>query len=151
MYSFETANFGMDSEAIHYLRNRFNYKSIPFKDIESFTIRKGPDINNWWLAFILGLCFIAFALYEIVTLIGMFYSNDVHVIYIQRIILPLLPALVGTYLIVLSLRKTITLTIIYGVKKDQFSLREVIKKGNFENFINHLKQFNPDGKLHVDI
>jgi hypothetical protein len=151
MYQFETNNFGLNSEAIHLLRNRFNYKSIPLKDIDKLSIKKGPDINNWLIALLVGLSLISFALYETVTLIEMFYSEDVHVIYVQRIILPFLPALIGIYLLVLSLRRTTILQIMYGSEKHQFSLMEIIKKDSLENFISHLKLVVPEYKIHLEV
>lgn len=62
-YKFETNEFGLSEKAIHLLRNRYNYQTFEYKDIDEIEIGKGRLINNWIVIFVLGLVLTTGALY----------------------------------------------------------------------------------------
>jgi hypothetical protein len=61
LYKFEAEQFGVSDDSIHLLRNRFNYQTINFKEIDSVTIKTGKDLKNWVIV-LLYIVFICFSL-----------------------------------------------------------------------------------------
>ncbi len=46
LYKYEAEQFGISEKSLHLLRNRFNYKTIDFNQIDSITIKKGKTMKN---------------------------------------------------------------------------------------------------------
>ena len=152
MYNFQTSEFGISAEGFHFLRSGFNYKTEAFSNIEKMVIKRGHEIQNWILSLVIGLLLIGVSLYLIVTLVLMFNSENVHVIYVERIILPLFPLLVGGYLVYVGLRRSVIIQIqfIRGGRRN-YSLLELEKKNQLQDFIKYLNQVIPDYKIKIEI
>jgi hypothetical protein len=45
-YDIESKDFALSPEGIHLLRNRFNYKTIDFSDINKATFTRAADTKN---------------------------------------------------------------------------------------------------------
>jgi uncharacterized membrane protein YqjE len=138
-YKFTTNEFGISETGIHLLRSNFNYKTIDLKDITLIEIKKGKLINNWMLIFLLGISLITFSLYCVFKLVIAFNDDSVRHIFIEQIILPVLPLLLGGFCVNASVRKGMIITIRTNGKDTSYPLEDLIKKNEYEDFINYLK------------
>lgn len=151
-YKFQTQEFGVSETGIHLLRSNYNYETINYNDISLFEITKGKVIRNWILILTIGFGLIGFSIYYVSGLIDVFNDHSIHAIYIEEIVVPVLPFLLGGYCIFISMKTGIIFKIISNDKKDFFPLEEIIKRNELEDFINYLKS-NKDksSKLHLNI
>ena len=60
-YAFETDEFALSDAHLHWLRSRYNYKTVAYRDIDSFLLTRGREVNNWWLLFGFGIALLALA------------------------------------------------------------------------------------------
>lgn len=137
-YKFTTNEFGISETGIHLLRSNFNYKTIEFKDITLVEIKNGKLINNWMLILLLGIGLISFSLYCVYRLVIAFNDDSVRHIYIEQIILPLLPFLLGGFCLNTSARNGMIINIRYNGKDSSYPLEYLIKKNEYEDFIDYL-------------
>jgi hypothetical protein len=125
-YSFETREFGTSETGIHLLRSRFNYETIPFIEIERLTIEKGKELTNWLVVLVFGQGLVISSLYYALRIFNVIGNSEVNVIYIEEIIVPLIPLMVGGYCIYSSLRTGTVLRMkTTKGKNDKFPLREL--------------------------
>ncbi len=134
-YKFETKEFAVSEKGIHFLRSRFNYETIGFNELASFRIDIGREVNNWILLLAIGILFLSFSIYYTV---GMFYiiaNNEVRVIHIEEIIIPVLPFLVGGYFVYASMQNgmMLSVTTIKG-KTKRLPLKELVKENKLSEF-----------------
>lgn len=138
-YLFEAEKFGLSEKSIHLLRNRYNYKTIDLEDVDSITIAKGKDLNNWaWVLFI-GVMLLAFVAYDSLKILNLYGDENTHVIYLERLLVPLFPFVLGIYTVIISLRNSKVMRMYVGSKKYHFSLRRIIKADNYDEFIVQMK------------
>lgn len=143
LYKFETEEFGLSDVGIHYLRNRYNYKTINYEVIESIEIKKGNDLRNWlWVLFI-GLALLSFVIYDLISIYLLLNSDSTYVIYIERLLIPLIPLLLGVYSIVISLRVTKVIVGQSRKGKIYLSLRKIITENQYEEFKKYMKEKIP--------
>jgi hypothetical protein len=138
-YDFELTDFALSNNGIHLLRNRFNFKTIGFHDVDSIILKKGAETKNIVLCLVIGISLLIFAFFQA---IGMYESiNDptVNRIYIEELILPFLPALIGGYCIYISLKKAPILYVKSGKETHRLRLKEVIKNDKTEVLKLYLK------------
>lgn len=133
-YTFETNQFGINEEGIHLLRNRFNYKSIQTKEIESLELKNGKEFKNWILLLLLGIGMLTFAGYYVIAIISFFNDASSGSFYIEELLVPFLPTFIGAYLIYISFKNTINLIVRLRNKKFQFSMSQLIKDNKLEEF-----------------
>lgn len=138
-YQFTTNEFGISETDIHLLRSNFNYKTIDFKDITLIEINKGKLINNWILILLLGIGLISFSLYCAFKLVIAFNDDSVRHIFIEQIILPVLPLLMGSFCLYTSARNGMVINIRYNGKDVSYPLEDLIKRNEYEDFITYLK------------
>ena len=138
-YKFTTSEFDISETGIHLLRSNFNYKTINFKDITLVEIKKGKLINNWILILVLGTVLIAFSLYCVFKLVIAFNTDSVRHIFIEQIILPVLPLLLGGFCIYSSVRNGMIISIRNNGKDTSYPIEDIIKKNEYEDFIAYLK------------
>ena len=131
-YYFETAEFGLSSRGIHLLRSRFNYETYDFQDIDTLTIEKGKELNNWVIILILGLGLTVFSVWYSYGLIDI--VKEAHVIYVEQILVPVIPFMLGSYCIYSSTRDGTILRVHTIKKTDKFSLKEIEKAKKLEDF-----------------
>ncbi|GAL85589.1 hypothetical protein MYP_2818 [Sporocytophaga myxococcoides] len=137
-YKFSTREFGVSDTGIHLLRSNFNYSTINFKDITSLEIGRGRLIRNWLFVFIFGLSLIAFSIYYAIGLIGVFNDQSIKRIYIEELMVPFLPALLGGFCIHSASRKGVVMKIQHNGKKSSFPLEDIIKNNQYEDLVDYL-------------
>ena len=143
LYKFETEQFGLSDEGIHYLRNRFNYKTINYDTIESIEIKKGKDLKNWLWVITIGLALLTFVIYDLISIYLLLNSDTTYVIYIEILLIPLIPLLLWLYSVIRSLRVT---EVIVGRSRNEnfhLSLRKIIKENQFDEFEKYIKEKIP--------
>ena len=140
LYDFEATDFALSNKGVHLLRSRYNYRTIEYESIEKATIKRGSEINNVIVVFVLGIGLVAFALFQSLSVIALFKNPDVHVIYIESIVLPVLPGLLGFYLIYIATKKGPILIIETSKKKQKLRLRDFMKNNSMEDLRNYLSQ-----------
>ena len=136
-YDFEGRDFALSNKGIHLLRSRYNYKTIEYDDIQKAIIKRGVEISNAFVVLILGILLSAFALYQAWTVIQFFLSNEGGTIYIETIVLPVIPGILGIYLLYLAAKKGLILTIQSNNGNRKMRLNEFVKS----NKINDLRIF----------
>lgn len=150
-YQFETREFGISEKGIYFLRNRYNYKTVEFKKIERLIIERGKELNNWFLILIVGLILVFFSLYYSLKLFQVFNNDEINRIYIEEILIPVLPLMLGGYCIYASTKNCTILRIITIDKKGKkFPIKEIERKGELKVFTEFLKD-TLKTKLKVDI
>lgn len=139
-YAFETTEFGLSDQGIHLLRSRFNYETISFSDIESVTIEKGKELNNWAAILTFGIVLVGIAVFYILRALHVIGNQEVNVIYVEQIIIPVIPFLLGCYCLYSSTRNGTVLRFrtISG-KNDKFPLKEIEKKDDLACLQQYLK------------
>lgn len=142
-YHFETSEFGVSDTAVHYLRSRFNYKTIPYTEVDSIKIERGKELNNWGIILALGIALLAFGGYYCYALYVFMFETAVHrTISPEQILLPLIPLLAGGYCLYSSTRNgTILLLTKRDGTRDKFSLREIQKNNQLAGFQSFLRQY----------
>ncbi len=141
IYDFETEQFGLSKSSIHLLRNRFNYKTIDFVNIDSVVIKKGKELKNWVWVLIVGLGLLIFVMFDLIRIYE--YYQESFVIYIERLLIPFFPLLLGLYSVMLSFRSSQIMIVKNGNKKHHLSLRKFIKSNNYKDFIVFIREHYP--------
>ncbi|MGN6494398.1 MAG: hypothetical protein ACTHLE_20570 [Agriterribacter sp.] len=90
-YAFKANDFALSGQGIHLLRNGFNYKTIEYGQIKKATIKRAREIKNVFLSMLFGILLLAFVISQSFYLIKVFNDPNVHRIYIESIVLPVLP------------------------------------------------------------
>lgn len=140
-YNFETDQFGLSKDSIHLLRNRYNFKTIDFDKIDSIEIKNGKDLKNWILVLLIGLGLLCFVFYDLIRIYE--YYQESYIIYIERLLIPLFPFLLGVYSVIISFRKSQIMIVSHGNKKFYLSLRQLVKSNTFEQFNLTIKDYYP--------
>jgi hypothetical protein len=150
-YHFETREFGISDTGIHLLRSGFNYETIEFFQIERLTIEKGKELNNWIAILVVGLMLISFSLYYSFRLFSVVSSGEVNVVYIEEVLVPLFPFLIGAYCLYSSTRNG-TILQIETVKKtsNKYLLKELERNNSLQSFQEFLKG-RLGGKVSVNL
>ena len=138
-YTFQTNQFGISTDTIDLLRNRFPYKSIPINSITSIDIKKGKDLKNWWWVLAIGLALTLYALWDITQILGILSDKHTHVVYVERLVIPAIPLMLGLYSIIIASRNTKVMIIKSNDKSYYLSLRELVKQQQFDPFVSHLQ------------
>lgn len=139
-YHYQTREFGLSEEAVHLLRNSYNYKSYKYSDIANITIGKGKGIKNWMVVLVIGIALVLFAIWYTLGIFGIISNKEVRVIYIEEIIVPLFPFLVGFYCIYVSTKtETVVRLKMTDNKVDSLPLKEIEKSGKLSDFQDFLE------------
>lgn len=142
MYKFESEYFALSDDAFHLMRSRFNFKSYPANEISQITIEKGHLINNWIAILLLGIALIGFTIYYSISLFLLLQNGEVNRIYIEEIVVPVIPLLLGIYCVVNSLRTGATLKIeLNNSKSKRFPLNKLDDQ-SMNDLITKLKESN---------
>jgi hypothetical protein len=137
-YDFETADFALSVQGLHLLRSGFNYETVRYQEIDKATVKRGREIKNVFSAMIFGTGLLAFAVLQIMFVIGLFNNPGVHSIYIESIVLPFLPGLFGIYLLYIANKKAVILIIETGSKIQKLRLGDFVKRNDMLRLINYL-------------
>jgi hypothetical protein len=138
-YKFSTPEFGISETGFHLLRSNFNYETIDFKNIDFISIKKGKLINNWVIIFLIGTGMIFFSLWYMYRLFIWWENPESRHIYIENILIPFLPIVMGGYCVYSALKTGLVVSIIYGSKQKTFPLTTIVRMGELEDFIQFLK------------
>jgi hypothetical protein len=101
--------------------------------LERAVIKRGAEIKNSLLSFIIGVALLSFSVLKGISLYHDFNDPTVHMIYIESILLPLFPALIGLYLVYASFKKGPILQVEQGNVRYKLRLRETQKNNQTEN------------------
>jgi hypothetical protein len=125
-YYFETQEFGVSDHGIHLLRSRFNYKTIDFSQVAKISIERGKELNNWIAVLVLGVALISFAVYYAAGVFTTITGGTQRVIYIEGIVVPIIPFLMGVYCLYSSTRNGVVMRV-YTLedKHERFPLKEL--------------------------
>ena len=94
-YTYEAEKFAVSDNGLHLLRNRFNYETILWNTIESIEVRDGKDLRNWlWVLFV-GVVLAGYAIYDVFHILFIFNDPNVHRIYVERLVVPVIPLSLG--------------------------------------------------------
>src|SRR5690349_15080427 len=106
VYIYEAEKFAVSENGLHLLRNRFNYETISWNTIETVEVRDGKDLRNWlWVLFV-GVALAGYATYDIFYIFFIFNDPTVRRIYVERLVIPVIPLSLGLYSIFIALRNT---------------------------------------------
>ena len=128
-YHYQSEDFALSDDGVHLLRNRYNYKTIAYSEVEKATIRRAVEVKNSPVLLALGTIFLAFAFYQSRWVIDLFNDPTVYHIYIESIVLPVLPAAIGVYCLYTGLRKGPVLLLSIGNSVQKLRLRSLYKQG----------------------
>ena len=95
-YDFELTDFALSENGIHFLRNGFNYKTIAYHDLDRALIKRGIEIKNSFLSLLVGTALVSFSLFKCISLYKEFSDPTVYRFYIESILLPLFPDIIGS-------------------------------------------------------
>ncbi len=133
LYKFTTDQFGISESGIHLLRSGYNYKTIVFSEMESISIGKGKQISNWIIALAFGMLLVFAGLYVWVHVFhAYFFRDDVHVFYIEQLAFPVIPLIIGSYAIFVSLKTGMTISVTANSKTISFSAEKLRKQGQMD-------------------
>jgi hypothetical protein len=142
-YLFQAEKFAVSEGNLHLLRNGFNYETIPFNSVISMEVRDGKDLKNWlWVLFVGGVL-TGYALWDVFQVL--FILNDPHTyhIYIERLLIPVIPMALGVYSIYIALRNTRVMIAKSSSKTYYLSLRALVKNQQFLEFTEYMKKNHP--------
>jgi hypothetical protein len=140
-YLFETKYFGLSDSGFHWLRDRFNYKTVSYQNIDKIEIGKGSAIQNRYFVLVIGIVLVCFASYYVIGLMRFFITPSYERININLVVLPVLPLLVGLYCIYVASKTAIVLKIYYNQSKsDSFPLAEIIKENKSDQLYGFLTE-----------
>jgi hypothetical protein len=88
---------------------------------------------------VIGISLLVFAFFQAIGIYESINDPTVNRIYIEGIILPFLPAMIGGYCIYISLKKAPILYVKSGKEKHRLRLKEVIKNNKIEELKLYLR------------
>lgn len=138
-YDFESKDFALSDKGVHLLRNRFNYKTISFTELDKATFTKDVETKNVGLTWVVGILLILFAIFQSKGVYESFNDPSVREIYIESIVLPVLPFLIGLYCVYISVKKVPTLLVEIPGGKYKLNLEDIIKSQQLDNLQAYLK------------
>ena len=139
-YTFETPGFGLSNNGLHLLRSGYNYKTIDYSDIQEATLKRDVAIKNWLLVLVIGVTLILAAVFQAIHVYNLFTNPEVHTVYIESIVLPALPLILGNYCIYVALKKTTVLHVIHPGGKTKLSLNQVTRDQQVHAFVSFLQE-----------
>ena len=143
-YPYECEQFGVSGSAIHLLRNGYNHKTIAFDNIDSMVIMKGKELRNWILVLIIALSLIVFVAMDIFWLFGFLTNAQPGPIYIERLLIPVLPLALGIYMLIVAFRTTMVMKVFSKGKYYYLSLQPFMKRGSFSRFCTFVREVYPN-------
>ena len=86
----------------------------------------------------MGIGLISFSIYYLIGLIDAFNDPKVHKIYVEAIVAPVLPLLIGFFCVYSSIRTGIIMKIENDGKRISLPLTKIIKKDELKEFIGYI-------------
>jgi len=142
-YLFQAEKFAISEGNLHLLRNGFNYETIPFDSVTSIEVRDGKDLKNWlWVLFV-GGALTGYALWDVFHILFILNDPNTHRIYVERLVIPVIPMALGVYSIYIAIRNTRVMIVKSASKTWYLSLRELVKSQQFLEFTAYMKTNHP--------
>ncbi len=135
-----TTDFALSENGIHLLRDGYNYKTIGWHSIDKAIIKNGPEIKNPFLSLAAGLALIILAGMKAISLYWDFTDPALHRIYIESILLPLFPALIGVYFLYACFKKGLILQVEESRSVCRLRLSELEKQNGLAGLKSYLHQ-----------
>lgn len=133
-YLFQSTKFAVSDNGIHLLRSGFNYKTIRWNEVDSIKIKKGKELNNSWIVFLLGLILLTVVAFLTIRTVDILMHEE-HAGQYVKMLLFLLIAFVGVYFVHNSMRTGIMMSVNYAAhKKEMFQLNEIIQQNRLNEF-----------------
>lgn len=124
-YHYSTKQFGISDEGVHFLRNRFEYKKLPFSSIEKIELKKGMQLNNWAVILAIGVALISTTTYLTLGILKAL-EHPGYSFRAFRIVYLLFIPFIGGYFIYEALQYGLVLEVNYeGKKIKRFHLRRL--------------------------
>jgi hypothetical protein len=142
-YLFKAERFAISEGNLHLLRNEFNYETIPMESINTIEVRDGKDLKNWWWVLFVGIALTGYALWDVFYILFILNDPETYMIYVERLVLPVIPMALGIYSIYIALRNTRVMVVKNTSKSYYLSLRELVKRQQFLEFIEYMKKAHP--------
>jgi hypothetical protein len=138
-YTFQTNDFALSEEGIHLLRNNYNYRTVSFLVITHMEIKRKKDMKNWLFILSLGVALLAFVGYDVNKICSIYNDPGTYEIYIERLLIPFFPLVLGAYSVTIALRNSIVLTFESETKKYHLTLRALSKDNVLDEFTKELR------------
>lgn len=135
---FETSEFIFEKNTIRLRRNDFIYQELPLQSVSQITIRTGKRLKRWLVTLLLGAGLLAFVVFDVVRIAAILMNPEGFHMYIERLLIPFFPAVIGTYSVVIALRKTRVMIVSAEGKSYYLELHELIKKQEYDSFVKTL-------------
>ena len=133
-YLFQSTEFAVSDNGIHLLRSGLNYKTIRWSEVDSIKIRKGKEINNSWVIFLLGLILLTAGVYLTIRTVDILVHKEHAERYIKMLLFFLIPV-IGVYFVYNSMKTGIIMSVNYAAdKKEMFPLNEIIRQNRLNEF-----------------
>ena len=133
-YLFQSTEFAVSDNGIHLLRSGFNYKTIRWGEVDSIKIRKGKELHNSWIIFLLGFILFAAGAYLTIRTVDILVHKEHAERYVKMLLFLLIP-FIGVYFVYNSMRTGIVMSISYAdYKREMFPLNEIIKQNRLNEF-----------------
>jgi len=142
-YRYKAEKFAVSDDGLHLLRNEFNYETISWNEIGSIEVHNGKDLKNWLWVLLIGIALTVYAMWDIFQILFIFKDPNVHRIYVERLVIPVIPLSLGVYSIFIALRNTRVMIVKSAKKSYYLSLRYIINRRQFMEFVAFMEKSHP--------
>ncbi|RYZ88392.1 MAG: hypothetical protein EOP04_09500 [Proteobacteria bacterium] len=128
-HKYSDTDFALSEEGMHLLRNGYCYQTVPYGEIEAVSFRNVSPVRSPLLALIIGIAFIGLSLLQAFRVYQQFHDPTVNKIYIEAIVVIVLPLLMGVYLLYVSLKNELLLIVKTGGRTRKLSVKGLRTSG----------------------
>lgn len=132
-YLFESEQFGLSETGFHFLRSRFNYKTLNYSEITKVEFKRGHSIKNWIFILILGIIALVTSVIWVFGIV-LFFDEGKGQIHIEELVSPVVLTFFGVFFIYKSFQKTDTIHVYFDRKHDYFNLEKIENKNEIIQF-----------------
>jgi len=139
-YKYSDNYLGISEHKVHLLRNKFEYQSIPFNQINEVKFKKGKAIKNWMIILTLGILLLSVGLFISKNIFLYYFSDEPGTIHIETIVASIFTVVFGVFLIIQSLKTEHILEIHYENKTKKFGVKSFDRESQLDNLISYLSE-----------
>ncbi len=138
-YIFQSDYLGLSDSKIHLLRNKFEYDTIAYNEVNSLVYKRGKAIKNGLILLIFALALLGAGLYITLGIISFVMSDTGGTISIEVIVASLISILLGSCFLFVFFKKEKILELKYrNNKTKKFSLSEFENRNELDALLNFL-------------